>query len=149
MGKTPSDIEQTMNTTRDKIAGTIDDLKTKVGDSTADVQDRLSDGAASVRAKVGDAVGSAVDALPNPDLKNPIPLLVGAAIGGFAIGLIVPLVALERERLQPVGDEIARRASRTRDEVTSQSLAVVSDTVAAAKESAQTHGKHIAETLGG
>ncbi|MBD5635444.1 MAG: hypothetical protein IAI49_13285 [Candidatus Eremiobacteraeota bacterium] len=89
------------------------------------------------------------NALPlDEGVRNPLPLLIGSLIGGLAVGLLVPLSALEKERLQPVGDEIVRRASEARSEVIAQSRAVVTETVSAAKESVQTHSREAAENLG-
>lgn len=135
MGERPDDLERTMTETRDRIAQTVHDLSGALSDSTTDARDRL---------------GDALDALPlDAKVANPMPLLIAAAVGGFIVGLVVPLVALERERLRPVADEIARRASRTRDEVVSQGLAVARETVTAAKQSAEVHGREMADHLGG
>jgi len=81
-------------------------------------------------------------------VANPYVLSLGLLAAGVLAGLLVPLSGLERRRLKPIGDDLARRAVEARDEIVDQSKAVVQETIAAAQDSAQKHGKELAHHLG-
>lgn len=75
-------------------------------------------------------------------------LAVGLLAAGVIAGLVAPLTGAERRTLRPIGTEVARRAADARDEVIDQSKAVLTETVAAARESAERHGQDLATNLG-
>jgi len=149
-----------MKTTKGKIADTVGELKANVTDGATGVRDRLTDTASDLRGKIADTAGdlgdrakalqtTVADKLPVTDgTANVLPLLIGTTLLGLAAGLLIPLTAIERERLQPIGDELARKASEARSEVVAQGQAVVDETVSAAVKSVRTHGRQAAEHLG-
>jgi hypothetical protein len=146
MGQTPDDIKRQMSDTRSSIENTVGALQTATAAAATDVSTRVAESVSALGDTASNATIAAVNAVPK--LENPIPLLVGAALAGFAIGFAAPISAFERKRLQPLGDEIVRRVQNARQEVTKQSRAVVDETLSAAKSSASKHGKEAAEHLG-
>lgn len=118
-------------------------------------RERLGDtlGTIADRADISGLTSSVADRLPDPDavragLKNPAVLSIGLLAAGVLAGLVAPLGSAERRLLRPLGSQVARRAADARDEVIDQSKAVLSETVAAARESAERHGQDLATHLG-
>jgi hypothetical protein len=135
-----------MSDTRSSIESTVGALQTVTAATASDVSSRVTATVNALGDGASTATLAAVDAVPK--LENPLPLMIGAALAGFAIGFVAPISAFERKRLQPLGDEIVRRVQNARQEVTKQSRAVVDETLSAAKTSASKHGKEAAEHLG-
>jgi hypothetical protein len=160
MGKSSDGVKANMSATKDKIVDTVGELKANLTDSASDARDQIAGTTSDLRSKVSDtadalgdrakAIQSAVaDRLPDAGgAPNVLPILIGSALVGLAAGLLVPLSEIEKERLQPIGDELARAAVDARREVVSQGQAVVVETITAAKQSARTHGQEVAEHLG-
>jgi hypothetical protein len=78
---------------------------------------------------------------------NPLGLIIGAVAAGFVAGALIPLTKPEKQRLQPIGSDIARRALEARDEVIEHGRGILGDTVSAAQEAVQKHGKELADSI--
>ncbi len=133
MDNQTSKLQERLNGARDKVGDTLGAIaeKADVSEFASSVSERLPD-ASAVRA----------------GLKNPAVLAVGLLAAGVIVGLVAPLSSAERRTLRPLGTEVARRAADARDEVIDQSKAVLTETVAAARESAERHGQDLAANLG-
>ena len=120
-------------------------LQQAVGQARERAQHAVGDTAGAIKSKLGDgadALGSVTSRTPNP-----IALVIGIAAAGFIAGLLLPLTDIERERLEPLGDELAQRAGDARDEIVQQGRQVVAETVTAARDAVQKHGQELADTL--
>lgn len=147
MGQETNDIYKDINDTKRDIERNLDELQASLRASTDDARVRMNESFDAAGNAVG-SFGSDLAATLPERIANPLPLLVGGVLVGLAAGLLVPLTSLEKERLQPVSDEIARRAKTARNELLDQGKAVVDDTLSAAKTSVQKHGKEAADTIG-
>ena len=137
-------LGQGVNDAREKLGDTLGALAEKA--DVSGLQQSLSEKTSAARASVAER-------LPDPQtvrdgLANPVVLTVGLLAAGILAGLVAPLSDVERRTLRPIGSEVARRASDARDEVIDQGKAVLTETVAAARESAERHGQDLATNLG-
>lgn len=151
-------LGQGVNDARERLGDTLGALAEKADVSA--LQNSLAEKTEAARTSldaglsaVGNISANVSDRLPDPEtvregLRNPVVLTVGLLAAGILAGLIAPLSDAERRALRPIGSEVARRASDARDEVIDQSKAVLTETVAAARESAERHGQDLATNLG-
>lgn len=142
-------LGEELNDVRDRLGETIGSIAEK----TTMVRDRIDAGVTNVTNASANVTANVAERLPDPKtvregLKNPVVLTVGLLAAGVLAGLVAPLSALERRTLGPIGSEVARRAADARDEVIDQSKAVLTETVTAARESAERHGQDLATNLG-
>ncbi len=126
-------------------------LQERLSDAVEKTRDTL--GTIADKADVASLKSSVTEKLPDAStvragLKNPAVLAVGLLAAGVIVGLVAPLSSAERRALKPIGSEVARRAADARDEVIDQSKAVLAETAAAARESAERHGADLASHLG-
>ncbi len=159
MAKDPNKIKQAIGKTRERMGDAVDAIVNK-SDVTSRVSETLGDTADALRTRLqtgADAFSDAADRtrLQLPDVeplrrgaRNPIAVIIGIAAVGFIAGLLVPLSDAERVRLEPIGEDLAQRASDARDEIVAQGRQVVAETVSAARGSVQKHGEELASNLG-
>lgn len=164
MGKDTRELREEIENTRDRMGDTVDAIAYKA-DVPSRMQDAVSDRVESVKSVLTGTVGhvrhgiedagSRVgDALPDPgDVRdaagkiarsvreNPLGLLLGGVAMGFLIGSLLPVTSVENEHLGDVRDRIGDTARDAGGQLMSQGKAVVRDTIAAATESAQEHGR--------
>lgn len=126
-------IGNAVGTTKNKVFGTASDFSDAASDSLAGMQDRAQ--------QAGDSTRQAVSLA----LENPLGLLIGALAVGFLGGLMVPTLDIERERIGPVRDLIAERSQSVMSEAVEAGKAVLNDTLTTAAQSAQQHGKEVAQ----
>ncbi len=145
------DVNGRIESVKETVGNVLAGSKKKAGDSVAAVGERASDvsnAAANAldesRSRISDAAGSTRQAV-SMAVENPLGLALGALALGLLGGLLVPTSDLERRRIGPLHDEIAERAQVAVDEVVQAGKSVLSETIAAATESAQQHGKEVAQ----
>ena len=160
MGENAGKLRKTITDSVEQLSDTVDELSSKtdvvakVRDTVASTADNvgqsLRTGTDNVRASIDETTKSVLDvaAEQRPKSLNPYVLGFGVIAIGLLAGIFVPLSDIERRRLKPIGDDLARRAADVRDEVVGQGTKVVQETISAAQDSAQRHGKELADHLG-
>jgi hypothetical protein len=101
---------------RNSISGTVEGLRTRAEAAVPDMDD--------VRRKAFSAAGVV--------RENPLGLFFGAMAIGFLAGSLLPLTALEGERLGPVGDLLRERATERIQDTIGTVRETASDAVAQA-----------------
>jgi hypothetical protein len=173
MGQDPAAIRQQIEQTREHMGDTVDALGYKA-DVPARAKDSVSDKVGSLKAKIG-GVGSQVsDAAPDAGevkqgakqavgiaQENPLGLAIGAAAGGFLLGMLIPGTRVENERIGPVADQVKQQAKQTGQEALEHGKQIAQETAETAgqkaqeavaevkekaQESAQAHGQDLAES---
>lgn len=149
MAENANQVEHAINQTRERLGDALDSIasKTDLGGAADAVSANLRERANQLDLAGDSALHGFASVPPSPS-KAPIAIVVGLAIVGLVAGFVVPLSEAERTRLAPIGGDLAKRAIDARDEIVSQSKAVVSETVGAAQASAQKHGQELATNLG-
>ena len=126
-------IGDAVGNTKDAVFGKVSDMSNSASDAIADARSGSADASASTRRTVSMA------------MENPLGLAIGALALGILGGLLIPVTDIERERLGPVRDELAGRAQTMVTDAVDAGKSVFNDTIAAATDSAQKHGKEIVE----
>jgi hypothetical protein len=152
VGQDASQIRTEIEATRSRMGDTVDAIGYKA-DVPARVRDDLNDRIETVKGTIGNALAGSKKAARDStealrdtasgasmNLQNPLGLALGALAIGFLGGLLLPSSAIERERIGPLGDEIAGRLKDTADEVVDAGKTIMNETLATATESVQQHG---------
>ena len=172
MGKDTRELREEIENTRDRMGDTVDAIAYKT-DVPSRMQDAVNDRVESVKSIVTGTVGHVRhgiehagtrvgNALPDPGdvqdaagsiarsvRENPLGLLLGGVAVGFLIGSLLPVSRVEDERLGDVRNRIGDTARDAGGQLISQGKAVVRDTIAAASESAQEHGREAVRSMAG
>lgn len=172
MGKDPDQIRREIEDTRDRMGDTVDalaykaDVPNRVKDNLADRVDGVKSALAGAAAKVGatvtgtaGTVGDAVtDRLPDAhDVRagagaavgmikeNPLGVLLGGVAVGFLLGSLLPATALENERIGEFSDNLKSQVQDAGSQALEHGKAVLRETAQAAQQSAQEHGRQLAD----
>ncbi len=159
MAKDPNKIKKAIEYTRKRMGDAADaiasksDVPSRMSETLGDTADSLKTRLRSGADAFSDAADRARSQLPDVEplrrgARNPTAVIIGIAAVGFVAGLLIPLSDAERVRLEPIGEDVAQRASDARDEIVSQGRQVIAETVSAARGSVQKHGQELASNLG-
>lgn len=139
---------------KDAVTEKVETVKGSIGDTVGNVRDKVVGAFGSAGSTIGDGTSGAADGARRAvgiAAENPIGLAIGGVALGFLAGLILPVTDLERRKLGPIRDSVMDKAQTVIGDAVEHGKAVVGETLAAAKDSAQNHGTqvldHAQETL--
>jgi ElaB/YqjD/DUF883 family membrane-anchored ribosome-binding protein len=148
MDRDPEEIKLDIEETRSRMGDTVEALSYKT-DVRARTRDAVNDRVDAIKGKVSDAVASAADKvrvvgdqLPSAAQaregvraaqglaeENPLGLAIGAAAVGFLIGLCLPVSQVERDRVGPLGEQMAETAKSAATNAVEQGKAAVTQAI--------------------
>jgi hypothetical protein len=136
----PSRLRDNINERIDTVKGTVSEVMSNGRNALLGGKQNVSDALDSA----GDRTASARQAV-SMAAENPLGLALGALAVGFLGGLLLPISDVEREKIGPVGEQIANRAQTAVAEAVEAGKSVLDDTISAATQSAQQKGKEIVQ----
>lgn len=120
--------------TQAKVAGAVDDaqphvakLRDNVGSVTAGVRDAAID--ASRKLPDGDDARGAVNSAKGIMQDNPLGLAIGSIAVGLLLGSLLPVSAVERKQIGPIGEKLTDGAKAAAGDLVDQGKAVVTQAV--------------------
>jgi hypothetical protein len=124
----------------DAVKGAVANVAGKALSRFGSAQSAAASAGSSASTAVGDAVAQAKASLPSTDqvkaklsqagstaVGNPLGLAIGAVAVGFIAGLLVPVSDLERDRLGPIGEQLADKAKATAGDLIEHGKSAVTD----------------------
>lgn len=135
----PSRVRETVSARIASVKGTIDDVVGGTAAAVAGKAQDLSDATTSVTSSAASSTKGALSVA----VENPLGLALGALAVGFLGGLLLPISDVERQRIGPVGEQVANRAQVAVSEAVEAGKTVLSEAIAGAAESAQKRGAEI------
>jgi len=103
-----------------RVGGAVSDVKGKVSDAASGIAEGVSDFASGTQERMGEIGGEArrqtmrvKTSLERSAEQNPLPVAVGAAIIGLALGLLLPGTERENELMGTARDGLMDRAEKT------------------------------------
>jgi Protein of unknown function (DUF3618) len=167
MGEDPRDIEQRIETTRDRMGDTVQALSDKadvpgrmkgyVGDKKDAVVSKVSgarDAIAGTTGSVADSGGELAGQATATARRgagmaqeNPLGLAIGSIAAGFVVGVLLPTTRVEQERIGPIADQVKDQVREVGGEVVDHTKQVAQDAAQAATDAAQSSGREHAGEL--
>jgi hypothetical protein len=105
----PSRAKDAVNQKVDAVKGAVASGIKRVSAGAKDTASNAADALDAARSSAGDAAAYAKN-LPSMAADNPIGLALGALAIGFLAGLLMPVSAIERERVGQVGEQLLENA---------------------------------------
>jgi ElaB/YqjD/DUF883 family membrane-anchored ribosome-binding protein len=109
---------------KSRLGGAVSDVKDKVSGAAGGIAERASDLASGTQERMGDIGFQArrqtervKTNLQNAAQENPLPVAIGAAIIGLALGLLLPGTERENELMGSTRDDLVDRAEKTAERV--------------------------------
>jgi ElaB/YqjD/DUF883 family membrane-anchored ribosome-binding protein len=155
----PSRVRENISERIDTVKGTVSDVVSSgkeailgrardVSEAVGSTSERAQQGVSDALSSTGDRAQSARQAV-SMVTENPLGLALGALAAGFLAGLLLPMSNAEREKIEPVRDQLVNRAQSAVSEAVDAGKSIVQETItsatSAAQESAQQHGKEIVQ----
>jgi len=146
--RTKDAIGDRVSAMKDAVSSAFDSAKGALNGAASSAQKsagRMSDTMSDARDSASDAVSNARDAMPsNAEVKerfervrslvaqNPLGLAAGSIAAGFLLGLLVPVSAVERDQVGPLGEKVVDGAKDAAADVLDQGKAAVVQAVGGA-----------------
>jgi len=167
MGEDPRDIEQRIETTRERMGETVEALSAKadvpgrVKGYMGDKKDAVASKVTGAKEKVTGVAGSATDtgnqlvgqasqtAHKGAGIakENPLGLAVGSVAAGFLVGMLLPTSRIEDEQLGPISDQVKEQAREVGGEAIDHGKRIAQDAAHAATQTAKETGQDHASDL--
>jgi gas vesicle protein len=155
MGKTPDEIRDEIEQTREEMGETASaigykaDVKTRAKEAVSDKKDAIVSKVTGAMPSMPDTDGVKHGAKKSVSVAkaNPLGLAIGGVAVGFLVGMLIPSTSIENEKLGEMADEVKDKAKQTGQEALDRGKQVAQEAGQAAAQTAREEGSEQGQEL--
>lgn len=112
-------VKHAVGSAKEAVTGSLGNARGSVGGSIGNAQDAVGDTISGVKARAGAFA------------DNPLGMMLAGLAVGMLAGLLIPLTRVEREKLQPLAEDVKERLIDAGQEAVARGQTVIKDTIEA------------------